>query len=148
ADAGGELDMVAVAGGEVVAGLGDADDRLAGLELGAGEAVVQVALHIERGHARIMRVVEPFLRAEVAASAVAGGMPIGRLFCHWSLLQCTRTVVRFNVSACAMPSGASDVCRPAGGSFPHKCDTSHGYLVTLPFCSRRRRRKRPACCPS
>jgi hypothetical protein len=56
-----------------------------------------------------MRIVEPFLRAEVAASALAGGgMPIGWFFCHWFLLQCKRTGVRFMVSACAMPNGASD----------------------------------------
>ncbi len=114
ADAMGQLDVVAVAGREVVAGLGDADDRLAGLQLGAGEAVIEVALHVERGHARIVRVVEPFLRAKVAASAVAGGgMPIGWLFCHWFLLQCKRTGVRLigvrpGVSACAMPNGAND----------------------------------------
>src|SRR3954464_9490460 len=108
ADAMGKLDMVAVAGGEVVAGLGDADDRLAGLKLGAGETVVQIALQIESGHARIMRIVEPFLRAKVAASAVAGGgMPIGWFFCHWFLLQCKRTGVRFMISACALPHGAT-----------------------------------------
>src|SRR5581483_9954444 len=75
--------MVAVAGRQIVAGLGDADDRLAGLQLGTGEAEIQIALHIERGHARIMRIVEPVLRAKMTAGAVAGGrVPIGWLFCH------------------------------------------------------------------
>ncbi|BAR61195.1 hypothetical protein NK6_8045 [Bradyrhizobium diazoefficiens] len=56
-----------------------------------------------------MRVVEPFLRAKVATGAVTGGrVPIGWLFCHWVLLQCKRTGVGLGVSACAMPSGASD----------------------------------------
>ena len=54
-----QFEMVAVARGEVVAGLGDADDRLAGLQFRPGQAVVQVALEIERGHSRIVRVVEP-----------------------------------------------------------------------------------------
>ena len=47
------------------AGLGDADDRLARLQLGPGEAVIEVALEIERGHARIVGVVEPQARAEL-----------------------------------------------------------------------------------
>ena len=140
ADAVRQLDMVAVAGGKVVAGLGDADDRLAGLQLGPGQAVIQIALEIERGHARIMRIVEPFLRAEVAASAVAGGAcPLVGFF-----------VIGFSCNANALASGAqlrlvrcptarSMVQRPVGGSFPHKCDTSLGHLVTLSFCSRRPR---------
>jgi hypothetical protein len=55
-----QFEMVPVARGEVVAGLGDADDRLAGLQFLPGQAVVQVALEIQRGHSRVMRVVEPF----------------------------------------------------------------------------------------
>src|SRR6266702_7175812 len=135
ADAVRELDMVAVAGGEVIAGLRDADDRLAGLELGAGEAVVQIALQIERRHARIVRVVEPFLRTKVAASAVTGGrMPIGWLFCHWFLLQCKRTGARhwrrpWGVGLCdAQWRERWSAC--PGGSFPPKFDTIHGCLVT------------------
>ena len=64
ADALGKLDVVAVAGRQVGAGLGDADQRLAGLQLLAGEAVIQVALQVERGHAGIIGIVEPFLRTE------------------------------------------------------------------------------------
>jgi hypothetical protein len=41
------------------AAIGDADERLAGLQLLAGEAVVEIALQVERGHAGILRVVEP-----------------------------------------------------------------------------------------
>ena len=51
--------MVPVAGGQVGARLRDADDRLLALQLLAGEAEVQVALQVERRHARIVRVVEP-----------------------------------------------------------------------------------------
>ena len=54
-------DVDLVAGGEVAAGLGDADDRLAALQLLAGIFLVQVALDIKRGHPGIVRVVEPFL---------------------------------------------------------------------------------------
>ena len=63
----GELDVVAVAGRQVRAGLGDADQRLAGLQLGARQAEVEVALQIERGHLRIVGIVEPLLRAEFFA---------------------------------------------------------------------------------
>ena len=66
ADPLGQFEVMAIAGRKVVAGLGDADDRLAGLQLLPGQAVIEVALEIERGHARIMRVVEPFAGAEFA----------------------------------------------------------------------------------
>ena len=69
----GELDMVAVAGRQVGAGLGDADQRLAGLQLGARQTEIEVALQIERGHFRIVGIVEPLLRAEFfACSGVHG----------------------------------------------------------------------------
>ena len=59
-----QFQMMPVAGREVVAGLRDADDRLAGLQFLAGQSVVQIALQIERGHRRIVRIVEPFARAQ------------------------------------------------------------------------------------
>ena len=58
---------MAVARREVGAGLRDADDRLAGRQLLEREAVIEVALEIERGHAGIFRIVEPQLRAQLAA---------------------------------------------------------------------------------
>ena len=60
----GELEMVAVAGRKIGAGLGDADDRLAGGQLLPGQPEVEVALEIERGHAGIVGIVEPQLRAQ------------------------------------------------------------------------------------
>src|SRR3546814_15604514 len=56
--------MDAVAGREIAAGLRDADDRLARGELLLGQAVVQIALEIERRHAGIVLVVEPALAAQ------------------------------------------------------------------------------------
>ena len=64
ADALGELDVVAVAGREVGAGLGDADDRLARHQLLAAEPEVQVALEVEGGHVRVGGIVEPGARAQ------------------------------------------------------------------------------------
>ena len=61
----GQHEVVAVAGREVGAGLGDADDRLARLQLLPADAVVQVALEIERGHVRIVGIVEPGPRPEL-----------------------------------------------------------------------------------
>src|SRR5690606_15281811 len=55
----GEFDMVAVAGAEIGAGLGDADDRLARHQLLAAEAEIEIALEIERGHIGVVRIVEP-----------------------------------------------------------------------------------------
>ena len=51
-------------------GLGDADDRPARLQLVARQAVVEVALEVERGHARVRRVVEPALAAQRLLRAV------------------------------------------------------------------------------
>ena len=64
----GQHEMMAVAGRKIVAGLGDADDRLAGAQLLRRQSEVHVALEIERRHAGIFRIVEPELRAEVLAA--------------------------------------------------------------------------------
>ena len=60
----GELQVMPVAGREVRAGLRDADDRLARLQLLAAQPVVQVALQVERRHVRVARIVEPGARAQ------------------------------------------------------------------------------------
>jgi hypothetical protein len=62
----GQLEMMPVARRKVVAGLRNADDRLAGLQFLPSQAIIEVAFEVERGHARIMRVVEPFAGAEFA----------------------------------------------------------------------------------
>jgi hypothetical protein len=61
-----QFEMVAVTWRQVVAGLGNADDRLAGLQLLPGQAVIEIALEIERGHAGVGRIVKPFAGAEFA----------------------------------------------------------------------------------
>ncbi len=72
----GEFDMVTVAGGEVGAGLGDADDRLAAGQLVEGHAVVEVALEIKRRHVRVVRVVEPGAGPEFAVRRGHGTSPL------------------------------------------------------------------------
>ena len=59
-----QLDVVPVARAQVGAGLRNADDRTARRQFLAGEAEIEIALQIERGHARIIRIVEPQLRAQ------------------------------------------------------------------------------------
>ncbi|MNT55174.1 hypothetical protein D3C72_1923920 [compost metagenome] len=71
----GEVEMVAVAGIEVAARLGDADDRLAGAQLFRCRAVVHEALEIERGQIDVVGIVEPVLRAQASAGLV--------FFAHW-----------------------------------------------------------------
>src|SRR6185312_910715 len=61
-----EIDVVAVAGREVAAGLGDADDRPATVQLGQGQAEVHVAFEVERRHRRIARRIEPLAAAQAA----------------------------------------------------------------------------------
>ena len=63
----GELHQVTIAGAEVAAGLGDADDGPAGLQLVPGEAVIHVPLEVERGHARVGAIVEPASASECHA---------------------------------------------------------------------------------
>jgi len=62
----GKLQMMSVARAEIGAGLRDADNRFAGLQLMPGQPVIQVALEVERGHSRVMRVVEPLAGTELA----------------------------------------------------------------------------------
>ena len=59
-----EFEVMAVAGDEIAAGLGDADDGPAPLQLFAGQPVIQEALKILRRHARIIGVVPPSLASE------------------------------------------------------------------------------------
>ena len=70
-----QVDQMAVAGGEVGAGLSDADDGATGLQLAEREAEVHIALEVERGHARVRLVVEPAAAAQAARAVVmrAGG---------------------------------------------------------------------------
>ena len=63
-----KLEMMAVAGGEVGAGLGDADDWPARLQLVPGNPEIQIALQIERRHVGLAVVVPPVLAAQPAAS--------------------------------------------------------------------------------
>src|SRR5262245_63653831 len=71
AHARGELEMMAIARREVGAGLGDAHDRLTRCELLLGQSVIEVTLEIERGHARIVGIVEPQLRAQPPPLSIA-----------------------------------------------------------------------------
>ncbi len=57
----GELEMVAVAGRQVRTGLRDADDRFSRPQLHRRQAIIEIALEVERSHARVIGVVEPEL---------------------------------------------------------------------------------------
>ena len=81
-----QFQMVAVARRQVVAGLRDADDRLAGLQFLAGQAVIEVALEIERGHSGVMRIVEPLERAKFAAFAVGAWPLVASCYRFFSLV--------------------------------------------------------------
>ena len=64
----GEHEVVAVAGGEVRAGLGDPDDRQARLQLLRRQTEIQVALQIQRCHVGVGGIVEPGTRAQPFAA--------------------------------------------------------------------------------
>jgi hypothetical protein len=55
-----------VAGRKIGAGLRDADDRPVTNDFFLGQAEIEVALEIKRGHVRIVGIVEPELRAKTA----------------------------------------------------------------------------------
>ena len=64
ANAVGEKHVYLVARSEVGTGLGDSDHRLSALQFFLRVLLVEVAFDVEGGHARVVRVVEPFLRAK------------------------------------------------------------------------------------
>ena len=68
-DAVRQEDVDLVAGCQVASGLGDPDDGSAGLQFGPRVFLVEVAFQVEGRHARISRVVEPFLRPEFPVAA-------------------------------------------------------------------------------
>ncbi len=70
----GQLQVMTIAGREIAAGLGDADDRPARLEFVTGQAVVHVALDIERGHVGVGRIIEPLLAAQRAFGGSHDGL--------------------------------------------------------------------------
>ncbi|MND66908.1 hypothetical protein D3C80_583120 [compost metagenome] len=59
-----QFHMDAVAGRQIAAALGDADDRLAGTQLLRRHAIIHEALQIERRHVEMVRVVEPVLGSQ------------------------------------------------------------------------------------
>ncbi|MNT39060.1 hypothetical protein D3C72_1752780 [compost metagenome] len=65
-DALGQRQVMPVAGRQIAAGLGDADDRPPGLQLLPRQAVVKIALDVDRRHIGVRGVVEPFLAAQLA----------------------------------------------------------------------------------
>src|SRR5262249_9808564 len=81
-DAKGQLQVVAIARDEIAPALRDADDRLFRLQLLARQAVVQVALEIERGHVRIGRVVKPRLAPQLSTLRLHRSPPSKRRRCQ------------------------------------------------------------------
>ena len=68
----GKHEVMTIAGRQVAAGLRDADDRLARLQLLQRQAEVHVALQIERSHVGVGGIVEPCARAQAARRAGCG----------------------------------------------------------------------------
>ena len=60
----GQFNVVAIAGAEVAAGLGNANDGLARLQLVSRQTVVEIAFEIERRHLLIVGIVEPLLGSQ------------------------------------------------------------------------------------
>src|SRR6185312_11974508 len=71
----GKLEMVTVTGGKVRTGLCDADNRFSRPQLRRRQTVIEIALEVERGHARVVGIVEPELGSQ-APLGFSGN------FCH------------------------------------------------------------------
>ena len=81
----GEHEMMTIAGRQIAAGLRDADDRLAGLQLLERQAEVHIALEIERRHVGVGGIVEPGARTQA---------PCGHRVSHYGMRPKKRLVVR------------------------------------------------------
>src|SRR6516165_4108428 len=68
-----QFKMVTIARAQIRAGLSDADDRAAGRQFGPGQSIIEIALEIERGHSRIVGIVEPQLRTQPTLRLVLFG---------------------------------------------------------------------------
>ena len=77
ANAARQLKMVTVTRREVRTCLRDADNWLARLQFLSRDAVVHVALEIERGHAGVGGIVEPAAAAQTRCCGVGGAVCIG-----------------------------------------------------------------------
>src|SRR3546814_11542585 len=81
----GEFEMVAIAGCQIAAGLGDTDDRPSRLQFVDAETIVQIAFEIECRHIRIVRIVEPGTRPQPSLAF----WPRFRPFSHIYPSRCT-----------------------------------------------------------
>ena len=106
-----QFQMMAVARRQIVAGLRNTDDRLARLQFVAGQPVIKVALEVERGHSRIVRVVEPLAGAKFAAFAVRGNFVV--VFFHWFLPHCKLMAAHFHGSEIQNPLQTQCLAIPA-----------------------------------
>src|SRR6202040_512049 len=61
-----QFKVMAITRRKIVAGLRNADDRLSGLSFVPSQAVIKIALEVERGHSRVVRVVKPLAGTEFA----------------------------------------------------------------------------------
>jgi len=104
ADAMGPIQGDGVTRRQVIAGLRDADDRLAGLQLMPGQAVIEIALEVECGHPRVVRVVEPLAGTEFAPGDT------GKAVCSWFPPRSAHALF-----LCVMFVLALDVCTPTPG---------------------------------
>src|SRR5258707_12749557 len=110
---------MAIARRKIVAGLRNADDRLAGLQLMPGQAVIEVALEVECGHSRVVGVVEPLAGTEFSPGDAGKRLVHGFSRSAHALFLCVVFVMAGNV--CMPPAGLQ--CRPRRGD-DQGCDTT------------------------
>ncbi len=99
-----ERQVMAIAGREIRARLGDADDGLAGLQLSEGEAVIEVALQVQCGEIRVGRIVEPGARAQAARAHFLDP----RFFLVYSIRR-TPMSMTLNIAAAAAASSPASI---------------------------------------
>src|SRR5258705_527592 len=107
-----QFKVMAITRRKIVARLRNADDRLAGLQLMPGQAVIEVALEVECGHSRVVGVVEPLAGTEFAPGDAGKRLVHGFSRSAHALFLCVVFVMAGNV--CMPPAGSQ--CRPRRGS--------------------------------
>ena len=128
-------------GREVGAGLGDADDRLAGHQLFAAEAEIEVALEVKRCHVDVIGIVEPGARAQFfwwpkltgrMLDETLGKIHFWMLFIGFHLT----FLVQHLLGMQGMPRRYADYLPEDGFTLGNQISTSGAFLLglsTLPF---------------
>lgn len=137
--------MDAVARRDVAAGLGDADDRAAGLQLLAGDPVVPESLDVDRRLGRLGEIVEPGLAAQPGAGA--GRALLWSLGSHarrHALLSVRRPTSAAGAESAAAERPEATISRTPLASSPRRVSFTRSPIQAWPYSPLTAARRDPA----